>query len=55
MERDDQANRDLIDTWLAATKKQNGAWVLFRDANMHQPQGGPSDWPVHSPGGGGSR
>jgi Mrp family chromosome partitioning ATPase len=40
MERDEQANRDLIATWLAATKKQNGASVLFRDANMHQPPGG---------------
>jgi ketosteroid isomerase-like protein len=66
MERDEQAIRDLIATWLAASKagdtktvlnlvaddvvflvpgqrsghtlsvlkKQNGAWVLFRDANL---------------------
>ena len=34
MERDEQAIRDLIATWLAATKKHDEAWVLFRDANL---------------------
>lgn len=39
MTSDERAIRELIATWrsgntLSVLKKQNGSWVIFRDANL---------------------
>jgi hypothetical protein len=46
MDRDEHAIRSLVATWMEATAAgdlaRDGAWVIFRDANMVAPAPQPS-------------